>query len=65
MRRLAPDELRFSLRFGLGQLPRSTLRDMQSRNQDTRDRAIDFATERMLERFDGHEVLAPDPAGPH
>lgn len=64
MRRLAPEELRFSLWFALSQLPRGLVRDFLAADRRKREVALNIAADRLVERFDGHEVLAPDPAEP-
>jgi hypothetical protein len=63
MQRLTPGELRFSLWFGLSRLPRSLLQEMGAADRTKRDAALRLAADRLLERFKGHEVSAPDPAG--
>jgi hypothetical protein len=65
MRRLSRPELRFSLWFGLGRLSRALLRELLSADRTRREVALKLAADALLERFDGHEILAPDPVEPH
>ena len=61
MRRVPIEEFRFQLRFELGRLPRSILRDLQG-STDKRELALQLASEAMSARFARYEIKAPDPS---
>lgn len=65
MPRLARDELRFLIWFALSRLPPALLRDWAGRDRLKREQAVNRAADQLLERFEGHEVDAPDPLRPH
>ena len=64
MRRLAPADLRFLIRYALSRLPKSLLRDIQL-SRPRRDAALDIAADEVCAHFHRHEVHAPDPDEPH
>lgn len=64
MRQLTPAELRFQIRRGLQQLPRSTLRDLAGA-ADRREAGLEAAADVIMARFARHDVFGPDPIPGH
>jgi hypothetical protein len=62
MRQIPASELRAVIRFELQRLGRAAYRDMGSGHQGTRDRAIDTALDKILNRMKDWEIIVPDPA---
>ena len=58
---LTESELRFHLLRGIQSLPRSVLRDMVSKSPETRERALSLSVDVLAVRFQGMEVIAPEP----
>ena len=58
MRRISLQELRFSLKFALGQLSRALLRDLAGK-PDRREAALDRAADALVHRLRDHEVYGP------
>jgi hypothetical protein len=63
MRTVSSDELRSALRYALGQLPKSILRDMQL-DRLKRDVALTLAADRLAEAFRDLDVRSPHPPPP-
>jgi len=61
MRRIPESELRFHLKRALQLLPRSTLRDLTG-SDEARSRGLEAGADVLMARFEGMEVMAPDPA---
>ena len=59
MRPLSADGLRFLLHFAVGQLEPALLRDLTGRSAVRKAHAHTIVVDRLLARFDGHQVLAP------
>lgn len=62
MRQIDDSELRFLIKFELGQLRVATFKAMASGHQETRTRALEAAVDRIVRRMGAWEILAPDPA---
>jgi hypothetical protein len=65
MRRLSPKELRFLIWFAVSRLPKGLLRDMQGKDRQKFERAVDIGTDAICARLEQHEVHAPDPIKQH
>jgi hypothetical protein len=63
MNQIDPDILGFIVRFELGNISNSTLRDMASGHGDTRRRAVAIAADRLLKRMQDWEILVQEPRG--
>lgn len=61
MRQVNDSELRFLIKFELGQLRVATFKAMASGHQETRTRALEAATDRIVRRMAPWEILAPEP----
>lgn len=64
MQQISDSDLRFIVKFELGRLPKSVLRDMLSGHGDTHRRGVEIAAEYLLRRFATWEILVNEPAGP-
>lgn len=64
MRPITNKDLRFKLKYGLMQISRQTLKDL-SGSSDKRERALDLATDILIDQMKGWQFEAPDPLGPH
>lgn len=52
--------MRFQIKRGLQDLSRSLLRDLAGK-PEARERALDLATLHIAARFDGCDIVAPEP----
>ena len=64
MRRIDRPELRFLVKRGVQALGRGVLRDLAG-SSNVRLRALESATDTIVERLDHLEYEAPDPLAPH
>jgi hypothetical protein len=64
MRRLTDAELRFLIEFEIGQLEPALIVQLRDKNELRRRMARQIVTDRLVARFAGHEVYAPDPLRP-
>jgi hypothetical protein len=62
---LTPEETRFLLWYALKLIRPSTLKDMQSGNNATRERSLEMATKTIMNHMKraGHQIIRPERDG--